>query len=110
MRKLSLAGVTAICYAAFIIWDISGGVTGNELLFSLIALYIFPAAVTLIAAAGIRRSRMNLIPLTMILCGQLLLPLLVFKTFQAGPLIVFAATLAAGLAASRIIPEGKTQD
>jgi len=89
--------IAAAVYGALIIWEVSGGVTGNELLFSLAGLYVFPCAVMFAAGIRLRTDRRCALLQTAVCAMQILLPLFVFRNFQPLSLILAAAAGAAGV-------------
>ena len=103
MKRYGLTAAAAVFYAVMLIWKLSGGVRGSELLYSLLGLYFIPCAIMLIAGAGFLRNKSCLIPAAIVLCGQILLPLFVFRNFQPAPPIAAAAAFAAGLLAGVLI-------
>ncbi len=107
MRKYLLTVFAAAAYGAFTVWAVSGGVRGNELIFSLLAVYAVPVLVMLWGGIAVISSRINLIPIAAALCWQILAPLLIFKRFILWEQIIPAAALAAGLIAGSVIIRSK---
>ena len=89
--------IAAAVYGALIIWEVSGGVTGNELLFSLAGLYVFPCAAGFAAGVKLRSDRRSVLLIAEVLAMQILLPLFVFRNFKPQPLILAVAFSAAGV-------------
>ncbi len=107
MKKYLLTVFAAAAYGAFTVWAVSGGVRGNELIFSLLAVYAVPVLVMLWGGIAVFRSRINLIPIAAALCWQILAPLLIFKRIILWEQIIPAAALAAGLIAGFMIKRSR---
>lgn len=97
MKSKLLYYITAAVYAVLLLWEISGGVTGNELLFSLAGLYVFPCAAGFAAGVKLRSDRRSVLLIAGVLAMQILLPLFVFRNFKPQPLILAVAFSAAGV-------------
>ena len=75
MKKYILLITVCVIYIALIIWK-ACGVTENEIIYQLIAYYIFPMSAALLAGFRVRKNKVNIITLLLIAVCQLLLPYL----------------------------------
>ena len=73
MKKYILLITVCVIYIALIIWK-ACGVTGNEIIYQLIAYYIFPIPAAFLSALRLRKNKVNIITLLLIAVCQLLLP------------------------------------
>ena len=101
MKKYILLITVCVIYIALIIWK-ACGVTENEIIYQLIAYYIFPMSAALLAGFLVRKNKVNIITLLLIAVCQLLLPYLLFKVFAPGNVIFVIAAAAVGIIVSII--------
>lgn len=80
MRRFALTAVTVLLYAGLLIWKFSGALTGNELLFSMIAFFIAPMAIMLTAGLRLPANRLNILSMAAVLAMQCLLPQIAFRS------------------------------
>ena len=106
MKKYLLLITVCVIYIALIIWK-ACGVTENEIIYQLIAYYIFPMSAALLAGFLVRKNKVNIITLLLIAVCQLLLPFLLFKAFAPGNEIFVIAAAAVGIIVSCIMPDKK---
>ena len=107
MKKYILLITVCVIYIALIIWK-ACGVTGNEIIYQLIAYYIFPIPAAFLSALRLRKNKVNIITLLLIAVCQLLLPYLLFKVYAPGNEIFVIAAAAVGIIVSCIMPDKKT--
>ena len=106
MKKYILLITVCVIYIALIIWK-ACGVTENEIIYQLIAYYIFPMSAALLAGFLVRKNKVNIITLLLIAVCQLLLPYLLFKVFAPGNVIFVIAAAAVGIIVCIITPPKK---
>ncbi|MBR1393608.1 MAG: hypothetical protein IJ561_07210 [Ruminococcus sp.] len=99
MRRYVLTAVTVLLYAGLLIWKFSGALTGNELLFSMIAFFIAPMAIMLTAGLRLPANRLNILPMAAVIAMQCLLPQIAFRSgFHIDYLLIALAAGAVGIA------------
>ena len=96
MKKYILLFTVCVIYIALIIWK-ACGVTGNEIIYQLIAYYIFPIPAAFLSALRLRKNKVNIITLLLIAVCQLLLPYLLFNAVAPVNVLFAAAAGAAGI-------------
>lgn len=99
MKKYILLITVCVIYIALIIWK-ACGVTGNEIIYQLIAYYIFPIPAAFLSALRLRKNKVNIITLLLIAVCQLLLPYLLFNAVAPVNVLFAAAAGAAGIIVS----------
>ena len=108
MKKYILLITVCVIYIALIIWK-ACGVTGNEIIYQLIAYYLFPISAAFLSAFRLRKNKVNIITLLLITVCQLLLPYILFNAFAPVNLLFTAASSAAGIIVSIITVPKKNQ-
>ena len=96
MKKYLLLITVCVIYIALIIWK-ACGVTENEIIYQLIAYYIFPMSAALLAGFLVRKNKVNIITLLLIAVCQMILPYFQFKVFKTVSFIIWFC-IAAGTA------------
>jgi len=98
VRKFLLLIVTAVLCALIVAWKLCG-ITGNEMLFSLIAIWAFPISTAFSAGLTLYRCKLNIAVLITAVGSTIFFPLWCFGTYQLIPtaLVVFFAVMGAAV-------------
>lgn len=96
LRKYLLLIVSLILCAGFVIWKLCG-ITGNEMLFSFIAIWVFPTSTAFSSGLTLYRNKLNIVPLLLAVSATVIFPLWCFGTYHIAVTVlsVFCAVLGA---------------